>query len=190
MKHRWAWVSIALVVMVLVATMAATATTYSNWSGKYRVGETVLFKVDTEQFWWWGCCCCCCNQQPACPAVQISGWHVADSTGKTIYQVVFDTPVDASGWQGSWGQVDSSNAAVPAGYYTLYVDTTVGTLSRHIQIYDPCNCCWSWSWNCNTCTEVASITNCGCRTSLVLLKEVATNNCCVPLFWWPCCPNH
>ncbi len=187
MKHRWAWVSVALVGLVVMVVVLGSATTYSNWSGKYKVGETVLFKVDSEQLWWWNCCCC--NQRPSCPVVQVSGWHVADSTGKTVYQVVFDTPVNVSDWQGSWGQVDSSNAAVPAGQYTLYVDTTVGTLSRHIYIYDPCSTCWSWSWSCNACQEVASITNSGCRTTLVLLKEVKDTNCCLPLFWWPCC-NH
>jgi len=183
-KHRWAWASVVLVGLVLVAAVAATATTYSNWSGKYKVGETVLFKVGSQQLWWWNCCCC--NQQPACPAVQISGWYVADSTGKTIYNVVFDQPVAATGWQGSWGQVDSSNKAVPAGYYMLYVGTSVGTLSRYIRIYDPCSC-WSWYQSCTTCGEVPSITNCGCRTSLVLEKVRET--CCWPSFWQPCC-NH
>ncbi len=186
MKHRWAWVSVVLVGVVLLAVVLGNATTYSNWSGRYKAGETVLFKVESSQLWWWNCCCC--NQKTTCPAVQITGWRVADSTGKTVYKVVFDTPVDASGWQGSWGQVDSSNAAVPAGYYILYVDTTAGTLSRHIYIYNPCNCCWSWSWSCNTCNEVPVITKCGCRTSLVLLRNVEAN-CCAPLFWWPCC-NH
>ncbi len=190
MKHRWIGASVLLVGLVLVVTLTATATTYSNWSGNYKLGETVLFKVNSQQLWWWGCCCC--NQQPTCPTVQISGWHVADSTGKTVYKVVFDQPVAATSWQGSWGQVDSSNKAVPAGYYMLYVDTSVGTLSHYIRIYDPCSCCWSWYWSCNACGEVPSITNCGCRTSLVLLKNVEKTSC-RPLFWWPCgnpCCNH
>jgi len=184
-KHRWAWASVVLIVAVLSATIVGSAATYSNWSGNYKLGETVLFKVESQQLWWWNCCCC--NQNSTCPAVTISGWRVADSSGKTIYKVVFDAPVAASGWQGSWGQVDSSNAAVAAGNYTLYVDTSVGTLSRHIHIYDPCSCCWSWYWGCHTCGEVPSITNCGCRTSLVLLEKTETS-CCWP-FWWPCC-NH
>ncbi len=185
MKHRWAWASVVLVGLVVVMAVAASATTYSNWSGKYKVGETVLFKVDSHQLWGG---CCCCNQQTTCPAVKISGWHVNDSTGKTIYKVVFDQPVSATGWQGTWGQVDSSNKAVPAGNYILYVSTSVGTLSRYIRIYNPCNSCWWWYWGCNTCGEVPSITNCGCRTSLVLLENV-DKKCCFP-FWWPCCSQN
>jgi hypothetical protein len=114
----------------------------------------------------------------------------SNSSGQTIYMVVHDAPVAASIWQGNWAQMDSIGATIPAGEYMLYVDTSVGTLSRSFKVYDPCCGCWGCWWSCNWCNENSSITtNCYCRTSLVLLKE--TPDCCWPFFRWscnPCCP--
>ena len=228
MGRRLAWGSIVLVGLVLFSMVASvTAASYSTWSGRYRLGEPILFKVQDQKVCCW---CCCC--QPTCPETQVFGWRIADSCGRTIYAVVHDVPVSASIWQGSWAQVDSSAAAgaqasaqaaasatatgqsatavatgiatssayaygtsVSAGSYILYVDTSVGTLSRCLRIYDPCsycNCCWScsccnccWPRTCSSCTASATITNCCCRTSLVLIAEQST--CCYPFFRWPCC---
>jgi hypothetical protein len=186
-KRWWMRGSIVLLALLMMAAVVGEATTsYSTWSGRYRVGETVLFKVEDESSgWWWGCCCQC-----TCSETQVLGWHIANSSGQTIYTVVHDAPVAASLWQGSWTQIDSTGMAVPAGEYMLYVDTSVGTLSRSFRLYDPCSCygCWGGWWNCNRCNETATITtNCYCRTSLVLLKELS--DCCGPTFRWPCCSN-
>ncbi len=183
--------SIVLLVLLMMAVVVGQATTTAS-DGRYRVGETIQFKIQdtTTSAWWWGCCCCC---QCTCSNTQILGWHIANSSGQTIYMVVHDAPVAASIWQGNWAQINSTGVAIPAGEYMLYVDTSVGTLSDSFQIYDPCSCCgcWGWPcnwyWNCNWCNETSSITtNCYCRTSLVLLKEAV--DYCQPLFRWPCNP--
>lgn len=172
--------SIVLLVLLMMAVVVGQATTTAS-SGRYRVGETIQFKVqNTTSGWWWGNCCCQCT----CDVTQILGWHIANSSGQTVYMVVHDAPVAASIWQGNWAQIDSIGAAIPAGEYMLYVDTSVGTLSRSFQVYDPC-CCWGWWWSCNWCNETSTITtNCYCRTSLVLLEEA--QDCCWPFFRWPC----
>ncbi len=175
--------SIVLLVLLMMAVVVGqAATTVSD--GRYKVGETIQFKIqNTTSSWWWGCCCCQCT----CDETQVLGWHIANSSGQTIYMVVHDAPVAASIWQGNWAQINSTGVAIPAGEYMLYVDTSVGTLSDSFQVYDPCCGCWGWWWNCNWCNETSSITtNCYCRTSLVLLKEAV--DYCQPLFRWPCNP--
>lgn len=182
MKHSFVRATVVLFVVLILSAIAVQAgSTYTSWTGRYKLGETVVFKVQDSGGGWWTC-----GQCNTCAASQVLGWHIADSSGKIIYKVVHDTPVPSSSWQGTWKQVDVNGAAVAAGSYTLYVDTSVGTLTRFIKLYDPCNSCtWSWGWSCNTCQEKATIvTNCYCRTSLVLEKE--TTKCGWP-FWWPCC---
>ncbi len=186
MKQWGTRVAIVLVVVLaLTAVVAQAASTSSN--GRYKLGEAISFKVQDEHIGWWNCCC-----QSCCPGTQITGWHVTDSSGQTVYSVVFDSPGVASTWEGSWGQVNMDGVAVAAGNYTLYVSTSVGTLSRTVTLYDPCcggcgcGCGWTWWWwGCSSCNQQASITtNCNCKTSLVLLSESST--CCGSLFWWPC----
>lgn len=87
----------------------------------------------------------------------------------------------------------ASGASIPPGYYTLYVDTSVGTLSRCLYLYDPCcGCCWGWSscgWSRCGSGSQSTITSCGCRTSLVWVEEETP--CCHLFFRWPCgssCP--
>ena len=220
-KKRFVWPGVVLVgLLVIVAVMGAASTSSSVWYGRYRVGETILFKVEDEPRGWWGCCCQC-----TCSETQILGWHIASSSGQTIYTVVHDAPVPASIWQGSWSQINSSAAAaqasaqaaasatataqassaagtstssayasgasVPPGYYTLYVDTSVGTLSRCFYLYDPCcGCCWGWSscgWSRCGCGSQSTITSCCCRTSLVWVEEEQPS--CHLFFRWPCCSS-
>jgi len=225
-KKRFVWSGVVLVgLLVIAAVMGAASTSSSVWYGRYRVGETILFKVEDEPRGWWGCCCEC-----TCSETQILGWHIASSSGQTIYTVVHDAPVAASIWQGSWSQINSSaaaaqasaqaaasatataqassaagtstsstyasGAAVPPGYYILYVDTSVGTLSRCLYLYDPCcGCCWGWSscgwsscgWSRCGCGSQSTITSCCCRTSLVWVEEETP--CCHLFFRWPCCSS-
>ncbi len=173
-------VVLVLVVLLMVAGLAGEAAMRRS-SERYRLGEAVLFKVeDGTTGWWWGRCC-----QPPCSVSQVFGWRIADSTGQTIYAVVHDVPVAASIWQGSWTQIRSTGEAVPAGEYMLYVDTSVGTLSRSFRVYDPC-CYGHWGWwrNCNWCGTTSTIvTNCFCRTTLILHREEPAR--CRPLFWRP-----
>ncbi len=185
MRKRFVWSGVVLVGLVVIAAVVGAASTSSSvWSGRYRVGETVLFKVEDQKVFCW--CCCCC--QPACPETQVLGWHIADSSGEGIYSVVHDAPVPASIWQGSWSQINSLGAFVAPGYYTLYVDTSVGTLTRYLCLYDPCSCCWSLGccWSCYPCGQTSTITDCCCRASLVWVVEETP--CCHLFFWWPCCP--
>lgn len=194
MKHWGTRAAIVLVVVLALTAVVGQATTTSS-NGRYKLGETVLFKVEDNQvgWWgWWGCGSCgscdpCCSSCNCCGPTQVTGWYVASSSGQTVYSVAFDAAVAASTWQGTWGQVDMNGVAVAAGTYTLYVKTTVGTLSRTLTLYDPCcgSCGWSWWWGCSSCNQQASITtNCYCKTSLVLLEE--PSSCCGSLFWWPC----
>jgi len=187
-KKRFVWPGVVLVgFLVVVAVMGAASTPSSVWYGRYRVGETVLFKVEDQKVFCW--CCCCC--QPTCPETQVLGWHVSDSSGGIIYSVVNDEPVPASIWQGSWSQINSLGASVAAGYYILYVDISVGTLSRCLYLYDPCcGCCWGWSscgWSRCGCGSQSTITSCCGRTSLVWVEE--EQPCCHLFFQWPCCSS-
>jgi len=169
MKHSFVRAIVVLVaVLVLSAIVVQAGSTYTTWTGQYKLGETVAFKVESSSGGWWSCCQCnTCNES------QVLSWHIANS----------------SSWQGTWAQVDANGSAVASGTYTLYVDTSVGTLTRFVKLYDPCNSCtWGWGWSCNTCQENKTIvTNCYCRTSLVLQKETTT---CAWPFWWPCCTSN
>lgn len=177
---------IVLVVLLVVGAVVGQAATNSN--GRYKLGQTVLFKVQDSQVGWWGWGSCgCCSSCQSCTSTQVTGWHITNSSGQTVYSVVFDAAVAASTWQGSWGQVNKDGVAVAAGTYTLYVSTSVGTLSRTVTLYDPCcgACGWSWWWGCTSCNQQASITtNCYCKTTLVLEEQSST--CCGSLFSWPC----
>lgn len=183
MKHLFTRATmLLLVLLVLSVAVVEAGSTYTTSTGRYKLGGPVIFKVQDSGSNWWSCCCCQCN---TCNPSQVLGWHIEDSSGQIIYSVVHDAPVLSASWQGTWAQVDSSGAAVSAGNYILYVDTSVGTLSRFVTLYDPCNyCTWGWGWCCNTCQEKPTIvTDCYCKASLVLLKQTTT--CCWP-FQWPC----
>lgn len=208
MRKRFVWGSVVLVGLVLLAAAASTtASSFSTRYGRYTLGETILFRVEDQQRCGWGLCGCCC--QPPCAETQVMGWRVADASGNIVYSVVHDVPVLASTWQGSWAQIDSGGASVSAGSYTLYVDTSVGTVSRCFYLYEPCcgsccssSCCgwsrcgcgwgfcsWGWSrcgWSRCGCGQQSTITSCGCRTSLVLVKQ--STSCCYSRSLWPCCP--
>ena len=196
MKKRFVWGSAVVIGVVLLAmTASATASAFSTSYGRYNLGETILFKIEDQQrgSWGWGCCNSCC--QPACTATQVMGWRIAGSSGNVVYSVAHAVPVLASTWQGGWSQVNSVGTAVAAGSYTLYVDTSAGTLSRCLNLSDPCcGGCWGWSgcgWSgCGSsrcgCGQQATITNCCCTTSLVFMQQAT--RCCFSLFRWPCCP--
>lgn len=87
----------------------------------------------------------------------------------------------------------AAHATAAVGAYTLYVDTSVGTLSRCFTIYDPCTRC-GWTPACRTCAcnQVTSITGCASRTTLVFVNTSRSR--CVSLFGWfgscssPCNP--
>ena len=191
MKKRFVWGSAVVIGVVLLAmTASATASAFSTSYGQYKLGETILFKIEDQQrrSWGWGCCNSCC--QPACTAMQVMGWRIADASGNVVYSVVHDVAVVASTWQGSWSQVNSVGIPVTAGSYTLYVDTPAGTLSRCLYLSDPCcGGCWGWSgcgWSRCGCGQQTTITNSCCTTSLVFMQQ--STSCCFSLFRWPCCP--
>ena len=177
-------VGCALVVALLTLSIAGMAGTSSSLLGtRYQVGEAVEFKVETETTWFWGCNCGCCS----CDEAVILGWRVVASTGMTVYSVVHDAAVSASLWQGSWAQTGVDGLQVAVGDYVLYVDTSVGTLSRCFSIYDPCNRCYTCP-SCTTCSAVSHVTDCNCRTSLVFIDSCTG---CFPLFGFfrTCCDS-
>ncbi len=164
--------------VVALASLAVSAASSSTFGTKFRTGTEIQFRVDDSTTWWWGCC--------SCSDSQVLGWRVTTSTGLVVYNVVHDAPVPASTWVGTWTQVDINAAAVAAGMYVLYVDTSAGTLSRCFTIYDACGCssCSSPCWSCQ-CQEVPTITTCACRTSLVFV-DTCTTGCCSFFGWFGC----
>ena len=178
MRRKWYGLGVALVTLLLVCSFVALPAT----SPRFRVGEAIQFRVDDASTWFWGCCGCC-----ECEDTLILGWRIVTTAEQVVYSVVHDAPVSASTWSGSWAQADSAGTAVPAGQYKLYVDTSVGTLSRCFVVYDPCSCCWYSPCVTCACTDLPSIAGCACRTSLVFVDDCRTG-CFFPFFWgWGCC---
>lgn len=172
MRNRWALIACALVLTLAVAGVVATPAT-TLFGTRFQVGEAIVFEVEDSTTWWWGCCCCC-------EATQILGWRIVDSAGLTIYSVIHDAPVSAAIWQGTWHQTNIDGVAVPDGRYMLYVDTSLGTLSRCFTIYNPCDCCSPCTpcMGCS-CEQLTSITDCSCKASL---EFVSTDPCILPFF--------
>ena len=181
MRSKWVRISCAVVLMSMIVGSAAIAS--SLFGTTYNLGEQIQFQVEDTTTWCWGCCYCCEESL-------VLGWRVADAHGQVVYSVIHDAPVSSSFWQESWPQIDMNGLAVVAGQYKLYVDTSVGTLSRGFTLRDPCGCNWCTSCCTSSCTsrvcneDVSSITNCTCRTALVLVETCNTG--CFPLFWWGC----
>ena len=113
------------------------------------------------------------------------GWRIVTDSEQVVYSVAHDAPVSSSSWVGTWTQIDSRGAAVSAGQYKLYVDTSVGTLSRCFRLYDPCSCCWCTPCctSCTLCTDVPSITECCCKSELEFVSTCQTGWCWFPFFW-------
>ena len=179
MRGRWASIGAVFLLVLVLSSFAALPAS----STRFRLGAEIQFKIEDSSTWFWGCCGCC-----ECEDTLILGWRVVNSVEQVVYSVVHDAPVASPVWLGTWTQVDSGGVAVPVGYYKLYVDTSAGTLSRCFTLYDPCSCYWGCNI-CSTCacTDVACITTCACRTSLVFVDTCSTR-CCFPLFWgWGCC---
>lgn len=246
MRKRFVYGAVA-VALILIAVATAFSSYARTSCAEYKLGETVVFRVDPQKTF---CFCCCCGS--ACAEVGVLGWRVVDCSGRTIYAVVHDVAVPVSAWEARWKQIDSSAAfgyagaeaaqsvvtlgysqsaaaasttaeaqaaaaasataeswatasseagssgssaasvQAAAGYYTLYVDTTAGTLSRCLKLYDPC--CWCRGTCCSRqaccfgscCSykETQTIKACCCRISLEL--DVVKPKCCFWLFS-PCC---
>jgi len=172
-RRRWVLVGCALVIALLVSAVAASAAT-TLFGTRFKAGVTIQFRVEDSTTWSWGWGCCCCG----CEASTILGWRITDTGGQTIYSVMHDAPVGSTSWMGTWEQTRVDGSAVASGQYVLYVDTSVGTLSRCLTIYDPCDCCPSACYSC-ACQQVSTITDCGCKTSLVF---VDTCTSCFPFF--------
>lgn len=177
MVSRLARIGSLILAMVLVTSlMGLSASTL--FGTRFEMGEEIQFKIEDSTTWWWGCC--------SCETSLVLGWRIVNASEQAIYSVIHDAPVASSIWQGSWMQVDSMGVAVPAGQYKLYVDTSVGTLSRCFTIYDACACSWCTTPcnSCVTCEDVTSVTNCSCRTTLVFVEDCQFG--CFPLFQWGC----
>jgi len=190
-KQRWLLVGcVALAVMVTVG-LVGTAATSTLFGTRYRIGETVQFKIEDSTTWFWNCCCTSC-----CEETLVLGWRIVAANGVTVYNVAHDAGVPGSAWQGSWTQIDMEGLAIGPGLYTLYVDTSAGTLSRCLTIYDPCYRCYDPCSTCS-CEQVTAITNCSCKVSLVFVDPCRTTGCISLFGWfgcgcgtctWGCCP--
>jgi hypothetical protein len=172
-RRRWVSVGCVLVIALFLSSVAATAAT-SLFGTRFKAGETIQFEVEDSTMWSWGCCCC------SCTTTSILGWRIMDTAGQTIYSVVHDAPVNSTVWTGSWAQMNVVGSAVPSGQYVLYVDTSIGTLSRCFTIYDPCACCGSGTCYSCVCDQVSSITDCRCKATLVFVDTCTSG--CFPFF--------
>ena len=170
MKRRWVFVGCVLVIALFLSSIAASSATL--FGTRFRVGEGIQFQIEDSSTWFWGCCCC------SCETTTVLGWRITNTSGQTVYSVVHDAPVSSTVWMGSWEQATVEGGAVSTGQYILYVDTSAGTLSRCFTIYDPCNYCRP-CYSC-VCEQVSSITDCGCKTSLVFVDSCTTG--CFPFF--------
>lgn len=177
---RSTWVRIGCAVLLLSMVVGSTAVASSLLGTRFELGEEIQFKIEDSTTWRWGCC--------SCEGSLVLGWRIVNASEQVVYSVIHDAPVSRSLWRGSWVQFDMNGIAVVGGQYKLYVDTSVGTLSRCFTIRDPCACNWCTS-PCTSCVceGVSSITNCACRTTLVFVEDCQTG--CFPFFWWGCCSS-
>ena len=177
---RSKWVRIGCVVVFLSLAVGSAAMASSLFGTSFNLGEEIQFKIQDSTTWWWGCC--------SVEESLVLGWRIANASGQVVYSVIHDAPVSSAIWQGSWLQLDMNGIAVGAGQYKLYVDTSVGTLSRCFTIRDPNACGWCAS-SCTSCVceDVATITNCSNRTSLVFVEDCNTG--CFPFFLWGRCSS-
>ena len=203
---------VVLVGLVLFAVVfTAAAGSYSTSTVNYRLGQTLLFRIQEQPS---NCCWCC---QP-CPTTQVLGWRITDACGKVIYSVTYNAPISASTWQEKWPEVDIAavdkaeaqvesaspglvyqawqnamstyekywkgvETPVSPGCYILYVDTSAGTLSRCLRLYDPMNPCQPCGY-C-PCEQPTIRPGCYCRTTLLVSVEQPARY--RPLSWQPCC---
>ncbi|MGB2983753.1 MAG: hypothetical protein WBC63_07840 [Candidatus Bipolaricaulia bacterium] len=174
MKRRWVFVGCALVIALLLSAAATTAAT-SLFGTRFKAGETVQFSVEDSTTWWWGC--------STCEQSLVLGWRITNTLGQAVYSVVHDAPVSAATWLGTWTQTRLDGTAVSPGQYILYVDTSVGTMSRCFTISDPCGCGYGYGYyaapgcsSCTSCDQLTSITTCGRRTSLVFVGACTNVN--------------
>ncbi len=169
------WTALVLVSVLLLVSLAASASSTSIFGTRFKLGTDIQFQVQDETVWWWGCC--------SCTPTQVLGWRVTTSAGVVVHSVVHDAAVPAATWVGKWSQTDANGQAVAAGQYMLYVDTSAGTLSRCFSLYNPCGCstCYWGCWTCE-CQEVPSISECACRTSLTFVETCTSG--CFPFFGW------
>ena len=175
MKGRWALIGGLLLSVLVLWSFAAFPAT----APRFKLGQEIQFRVNDSTTWFWGCC--------TCEQSSVLGWRIVTITEQVIYSVIHDAPVGASAWTGVWSQMDTGGSAVPAGQYKLVVDTSVGTLSRCFTLYDPCGCGWCNPCMTCACGDVASITNCACRTSLVFVDPCTTGCLSLPFLWgWGC----
>ena len=174
--RRKGWVAAgALLLAVVLTSFAAWPAT----SPRIKLGEEIRFTVEDSSTRLWGSCCCCC-----CEDGLILGWRIVADSEQVIYSVIHDAPVSSSSWVGTWMQIDSLGAAVPEGQYKLYVDTSVGTLSRCFRLYDPCCSCHNpCCASCTVCADVRSITECCCKYELEFVSTCRTAWCWFPFFW-------
>jgi hypothetical protein len=174
---RSKWVRMSWLVLLLTIAVGSAAMASSLFGTSYDLGEEIQFQVQDSTTWWWGCC--------SCQDSLVLGWRIANSSGQVVYSVIHDAPVSSAIWKGSWLQLDMNGVAVAAGQYKLYVDTSVGTLSKSITLRDPCGCNWCTS-TCTSCVsqDVPTITSCSCSTTLVFVEDCNTGF--FPFFLWGC----
>ena len=196
---------VGLVLFAVVLSVAAGASTV-----RYRVGQTLLFKIAEQPI---NCCCCQPGSETQVLGWRItdaygkvihsvtystpipsSTWQGKwpeigiDAVGEAEAQVEAASPGSVyQAWQKAmstyeeyWRGVETP---ISPGCYILYVDTSVGTLSRCLRLYAPAN----FYQPCGYCPCDQPIirTSCYCQATLVInIQEPSRYR---PLSWRPNC---
>lgn len=209
MKKTSGWAFVILVGIILAITVTSAASSSSSYNVKYRLGEALIFRVVNQAV---NCCCQpssttqilgwritdSCGKvihsvvyAAPIPASSWQGrWPEVDiaAVGKAEAQVEASTPGAVyQAWQKAmstyekyWKGVETR---VSPGCYVLYVDTSAGTLSRCLRLYDSTNPHPGRGY-C-PCERPAIRTGCYCQATLIV--KVEQPPLYRPLSWQPRC---
>ena len=193
MINRISGIAFVILIGIVLGVTIVSAATSSNRAIVYRLGESIEFRVVSTPT---NCCCCqpkptvkilgwrivsACGKvidtvtyktpvsaadwQAQWPEVNLAAVSKAEASVEasgpgTVYQA-WDNAM--STYQKYWNGVESP---VTPGWYTLYVDTTLGTLSRCLKLSDsavrcqPCGYC--------PCVQPLMLTNCCWQVQLMV----------------------
>ncbi len=216
MKKLSGWAIVVLVGAVLAVTVVSVAATGPGRSVTYQLGEPVVFRIVNSPA---NCCCCqpgptvkilgwrittACGKvihavtyktpiaaadwQGQWPEVDLNAVSTAEakvetSSPGTVYQAWKNA---MSTYEQYWNGVESP---IAPGWYVLYVDTTAGTLSRSLQLYDPMGR-HQFYGNRPPCEQPMVLTNCCWYTKLVVSVEHAPQYRFLTWHVGPCRPRH
>ena len=196
---------VGLVLFAAVLSVAADASTV-----RYRVGQMLLFRIQKQPT---NSCCCqpgpeiqvfgwritdSCGKvihsvvyTAPIPASSWQGrWPEVDITAVDEAEAQVEASAPGAVYQ-AWQKAMSTyeeywkgiETPISPGCYILFVDTSVGTLSRCLRLYDTVNPCQPCAY-C-PCEQPIIRTSCYCRATLAINVEEPPRY--RPLSWQPCC---